>query len=86
MSKVFVSAQEVAERVRKELAGAHIKDSNGDVIPVTASFGVAAYNGGETLEQMIDRSDRAMYLAKSGGRNRVVADQPSLPQPVSAAE
>jgi two-component system cell cycle response regulator len=79
-------AQEVAERVRKELAGANIKDSNGDVIPVTASFGVAAYNGGETLEQMIDRSDRAMYLAKSGGRNRVVADQPSLPQPVSAAE
>jgi two-component system cell cycle response regulator len=79
-------AEEVAERVRKSLAEANIKDSNGDVIPVTASFGVAAYNGGETLEQMIDRSDRAMYLAKSGGRNRVVCDHPTVPQPVSAAE
>jgi two-component system cell cycle response regulator len=78
--------EEVAERVRKTLASANIKDSNGDVIPVTASFGVAAYNGDETLEQMIDRSDRAMYLAKSGGRNRVVCDHPSVAQPVSAAE
>jgi diguanylate cyclase (GGDEF)-like protein len=78
-------AELVAERVREELAGLSIKDGNGDPIPVTASFGVAAYGGGETLEQMIDRADRAMYLAKSGGRNRVVCDRPAL-QPVSAAE
>ena len=78
-------AAEVGERVRAELAGATIKDGNGDAVPVTASFGVASYSGAETLEQMIDRADRAMYLAKSGGRNRVVCDRP-FPQPVSAAE
>jgi diguanylate cyclase (GGDEF)-like protein len=79
-------AEDVAERVRGELAAAVITDGNGDAVPVTASFGVAAYSGAETLEQVIDRADRAMYLAKSGGRNRVVCDKPAFPQPVSAAE
>ena len=76
-------AEQVAERVRALLEGAEIKDGNGDLIPVTASFGVAAYVGGETLEQVVDRADRAMYLAKSGGRNRVVCDLPRLSQPAA---
>lgn len=82
----LAGAEEVAERVRAELASAVINDGNGDAVPVTASFGVAAYGGAETLEQVIDRADRAMYLAKSGGRNRVVCDHPELAKPVSAAE
>jgi diguanylate cyclase (GGDEF)-like protein len=79
-------AEQTAERVREMLEKASIKDGNGDVIPVTASFGVAGYMPGENLEQVIDRADRAMYRAKSGGRNRVVCDMQVLPQPVSAAE
>jgi two-component system, cell cycle response regulator len=79
-------AEEVAERVRELLEGATINDGNGDPIPVTASFGVAAYTIGETLEHVIDRADRAMYLAKSGGRNRVICDRPPQSKPVSAAE
>jgi diguanylate cyclase len=72
--------------VRELLESAAIKDGNGDFIPVTASFGVASYATGETLEQVVDRADRAMYLAKSGGRNRVVCDSPRISKPVSAAE
>jgi two-component system cell cycle response regulator len=79
-------AEQVAERVRELLEDAVINDNKGERIPVTASFGVATYTVGETLEQVIDRADRAMYLAKSGGRNRVICDHPPLPQPVSAAE
>jgi diguanylate cyclase (GGDEF)-like protein len=79
-------AEQVAERIREQLENAKIHDGSGELIPVTASFGVAAYTGTETLEQVIDRADRAMYLAKSGGRNRVVADTMTSPQPVSAAE
>lgn len=86
-STSLAGAEEVAERVRSQLASAVITDGNGDAVPVTASFGVAAYGGAETLEQVIDRADRAMYLAKSGGRNRVVCDHPAaFPAPVSAAE
>jgi two-component system cell cycle response regulator len=84
-STALEGAEEVAERIRGQLAAAQIIDSGGEVIPVTASFGVATYADGETLEQVIDRADRAMYLAKSGGRNRVVADGLGVPQPVSAA-
>jgi len=37
----------------------------------TASFGVASYIQGEKPEEMIDRADKALYLAKENGRNRV---------------
>jgi two-component system cell cycle response regulator len=85
-STSLAGAEQVAERVRELMENAEIKDGNGDAIPVTASFGVAAYTVGETLEQVIDRADRAMYLAKSGGRNRVVCDAPLISKPDSAAE
>jgi two-component system cell cycle response regulator len=85
-STALEGAEQVAERIRELLADSKIQDANGDHIPVTASFGVASYAGSETLEQVIDRADRAMYLAKSGGRNRVVCDIPLEAKPVSAAE
>jgi len=70
-----------AERVRGLLASAEITDSTGERIPVSASFGVASYVAEETLEQVIDRADRAMYRAKSAGRNRVVCDTPAAAAP-----
>jgi diguanylate cyclase (GGDEF)-like protein len=79
-------ALQVAERVRETLAEARIPDATGDLVPVTASFGVAAFSADETLEQAIDRADRGMYRAKSNGRNRVVVcDAASELEPVSAA-
>lgn len=39
--------------------------------PMTASFGVASYKKGDTLEEVIQRADEAMYRAKKTGRNRV---------------
>jgi diguanylate cyclase (GGDEF)-like protein len=39
---------------------------------VTASIGVATYPfAAKTKEELIEMSDRAMYLAKAAGRNRV---------------
>jgi len=43
-----------------------------DIGRVTMSLGVAEYMLGEGLEEWIDRTDRALYQAKSEGRNRVV--------------
>lgn len=44
-----------------------------DVGQVTASFGVATFDSNETPDQFVKRADLALYEAKSGGRNRVVA-------------
>jgi predicted signal transduction protein with EAL and GGDEF domain len=40
-------------------------------VRVTISCGVAEFRPGDTLEAVFERADRAMYLAKANGRNRV---------------
>jgi two-component system cell cycle response regulator len=76
-STSLAGAEQLADRIRVLVEHADIKNGDGDVIPVTASFGVANYTAGETVEQIVDRADRAMYQAKSNGRNRVVCDPTS---------
>ena len=41
----------------------------------TASFGVATYRMSDKNEEVVKRADSALYQAKEGGRNRVVAEQ-----------
>lgn len=38
---------------------------------LTASFGIAARQDGETPERLMARADKALYAAKQGGRNRI---------------
>lgn len=66
-------AQEVAERIRDAIAAVPL-EADGRRIPCTVSIGVATYPAdGTTLDALVQRADRAMYEAKQGGRNRVVA-------------
>ncbi|MFC6489212.1 GGDEF domain-containing protein [Nitratireductor sp. GCM10026969] len=61
-----------AERLRLELSALEFPflPSGGRV---TASFGVAAAEPGDSLEQLLARADRRLYLAKTSGRNRTLA-------------
>jgi diguanylate cyclase (GGDEF)-like protein len=61
----------VAERCRRALENASF-EYEGTNIPLTASFGAAKYQPGESLTDLITRADQAMYEAKQAGRNRVV--------------
>ncbi len=45
--------------------------SSGQRFSITASFGIATWNGSESLEALIQRADVALYAAKAGGRNRL---------------
>lgn len=64
-------AVHLAKRLRKAIAANDIETDDGRAFRITASFGVAALESSGTVEQAIDKVDKALYLAKSRGRNRV---------------
>lgn len=69
-------AEKVAERVRAEIAKAPFftSEDGGEGIAVTVSVGVSSLKPyGDRMEDLMKRADIALYEAKSGGRNRVVA-------------
>ncbi len=63
-------AGKLAERIRAHIAA----QSFANIGSVTVSIGVAALQPDSSYEDWLDRADRAMYTAKSGGRNRVEVD------------
>ncbi len=69
----LAGARDVAEALRREVEQCrfHYK---GTRVPVTLSIGVACCAGEDTTGTALARADRALYLAKHGGRNRVVTD------------
>jgi diguanylate cyclase (GGDEF)-like protein len=60
-------AAAIAERIR-EVVAEHWAGS----MELTLSIGVATLEAGETLSSWFERADRALYVGKQGGRNRVV--------------
>ena len=62
----------VAERLRQTIESTQIEI--GDVsFSTTGSIGVARTVTGESLDDLYQRADKACYLAKDNGRNRVEA-------------
>ncbi|MBG0775418.1 MAG: GGDEF domain-containing protein [Desulfovibrionaceae bacterium] len=66
-------ATRIAERLRRKIE-AH--DFEGVPSVVTASFGVARHEAGESVEDLLRRVDAALRRARAGGRNRVVVADP----------
>ncbi|MGD1070311.1 MAG: diguanylate cyclase [Bryobacteraceae bacterium] len=68
-------AARVAERIRERL-GALAFGMTGGCEPffVTATFGVAEWSPDMDAKELMDAADRALYRAKSAGRNRVCVD------------
>lgn len=65
----------IAERMRLTVeteCGKAVRDAEIDT--VTSSFGVSAISdGAQTLDELIDQADSALYASKDAGRNRVTA-------------
>jgi diguanylate cyclase (GGDEF)-like protein len=60
-----------AERLRNEIEKYEFRT----VGHITSSFGVTEFNAEkDTVETLLDRADKALYLAKEYGRNRVERD------------
>ncbi len=66
----------IAERIRRSISECQFtRRSTGETLPrITVSIGVGQFQFGESMADLIDRCDRALYLAKKFGRNRVVTE------------
>jgi len=67
------ACQLVAERIRKAVMLMVVPSNTDKPLPqVTVSMGIAAFpDHGQTLEEVIQASDKALYESKRGGRNRI---------------
>jgi diguanylate cyclase (GGDEF)-like protein len=63
----LLGAKQVAERVRRIV----YEHAFREIYKITVSIGVAEYQPGETIPQLLSRADQALYQAKRDGRNRV---------------
>ena len=64
---------EAAERIRTAIARVIVPVGNGQHDGRTISAGVASHRRGDAPESLVEAADRALYLSKRRGRNRVSA-------------
>ncbi|AAL02859.1 PleD family two-component system response regulator [Rickettsia conorii] len=69
ISKAIATAERI--RVKIEYMNFHIEDQI-EPLKTTISIGVTKYKKEESIESFIERADKAMYEAKTTGKNKVV--------------
>jgi diguanylate cyclase (GGDEF)-like protein len=69
----LAGAWAIAERLRQNVQDSDsVRATDGAAVRFTVSIGVAALAAQDTdFDSLLQRADRALYLAKDGGRNRV---------------
>lgn len=68
-------AHGIIERLRNQFAQVSIQEIDGGT--VTVSAGIAERGADETRQSWFERADRAQYVAKRSGRDRIVAAEPA---------
>lgn len=74
--KAIAAAEDIAEQFRDYVASRTVRtrQAGREVGSVTLSLGIAELRWADTLEQLIERADAALYLAKELGRNRICTE------------
>ena len=68
----YTDAIEIAERLRLSVENIELFADKGVQVNLRISVGITKYNLDEdSLEGLMIRSDKALYIAKNEGRNRV---------------
>ena len=71
----LLAALNIAERVRDQVENFSWEGKLSN--RVTVSIGLTQYIPGESVLDLFSRTDTAMYMAKQGGRNQVVVEEPA---------
>lgn len=71
----LLAALNVAERIREQVEHYAWEDKLRN--RVTVSIGLTQHIPGESVLDLFSRTDTAMYMAKQGGRNQVVVEEPA---------
>ncbi|WP_213135300.1 diguanylate cyclase [Citrobacter sp. FP75] len=61
----------ILEALRKKIANLRLGAEATESFSITVSIGIAEYDYHPDYKQLVDKADRALYLAKNNGRNRV---------------
>lgn len=76
----------IAERVRQAVEGTVFDIPGGGEVHATISLGVATFPGSDSVEELINQADLALYRSKALGRNRVSGAAPlAVLQPAPSA-
>jgi diguanylate cyclase (GGDEF)-like protein len=65
----LAAARDVAERLRQGIAGGALLQA--PLLSATVSIGAAEHVPGQTVQELLNAADGAVYAAKRGGRNQV---------------
>jgi len=58
----------------REVYNLNIKNTNSPIGRISLSVGIADKQGTSDFDELIEKADRALYKAKSSGKNRIVCD------------
>ncbi len=73
----FKYAKEVSLRIRKAIISTPFKIPAGSgAIKVTVSMGLTLMGPEDTADEMLKRSDKALYMVKENGRNNIAVNMP----------
>lgn len=66
------AASQLADQIRISIAESGLRNAKTH-IPITISCGLASFQPGDSVQNVFERADRALYQSKQAGRNRCTA-------------
>lgn len=71
-------AVNTAERIRRDIERNVVNYRDEVVVQITVTIGVSAYEGGKSIQGMMDDADAKLYYGKRHGKNQVVNILPNV--------